>query len=56
MQRVQGDQVAQKRLQSRVEFFQNQIQQFQANPQIGRTLATNSMNPSQPGAVSQAPA
>jgi hypothetical protein len=56
MQRVQGDEVAQKRLKSRVEFFQNQIQQFQKNPQIGRTLATSSMDSSQPGVVSQATA
>jgi hypothetical protein len=56
MQRVQGDQVAQKRLENRVKFFQNQIQQFQANPQIGRTLATQTFAPNQPGAVSQAPA
>jgi hypothetical protein len=55
MQRVQQDPVAQKRLQNRVEFFQNQIQQFQANPQIGRTLATQTFAPNQPGAVSQAP-
>jgi len=56
MQRVQQDPVAQKRLQNRVKFFQDQIQQYQSNPQIGRTLATQTFAPNQPGEVSQTPA
>lgn len=45
MQRFQQDPIAQKRLQNRITFFQNQIQQFNVNPVIGRTLATNTLNP-----------
>jgi hypothetical protein len=52
MQKVQGDEIAQKRLENRVKFFQDQIQQFQKNPQIGQTLATKTLQPSEPGAVS----
>ncbi len=44
MQKVQGDEVAMKRLQNRVEFFQNQIQQYQTNPQIGRALSTQTFD------------
>ena len=37
---LQQDQMKQKIAQDRVEFFQNQIQQYQVNPQIGRALST----------------
>jgi hypothetical protein len=54
MQKVSQDPVAQKRIQNRMEFFQNQIQQFQNNPQIGRTLTSQTFSPQQPSAVTQA--
>ena len=38
MQKLQMDEVAQKRIQNRMQYFQDQIQQFQVNPQIGKTL------------------
>ena len=52
MQKLQGDEVAQKRLQSRMEYFQNQIQQFQVNPQIGRTLTHPTFSTAQPSEMS----
>ncbi len=54
MQKVQGDEVAQKRLENRVKFFQNQIQQFQNNPQIGRTLTSQTFAPQQPSSMTSA--
>jgi hypothetical protein len=55
MQKVQADPIAQKRLQNRMKFFQLQIQQHQLNPQIGRTLATQTLSPSTPAQVTQGP-
>lgn len=43
-------------IKDRLKFFQSQIQQYQNNPQIGRTLATQPFNPQQPGEVSSLPA
>jgi hypothetical protein len=40
MQRVAQDPTAQELLTNRREFFQNQITQFETNPQIGRALST----------------
>jgi hypothetical protein len=54
MQKVQGDEIAQKRIENRVKYFQNQIQQYQSNPQIGRTLATQSLAPNQPAQMTGA--
>lgn len=48
MQRLQGLPDSQKLIQNRVKFHQNQIQQFQANPQIGRALSTSAFQPKQP--------
>jgi hypothetical protein len=53
MQRLSQDEVAQKLIQNRVEFFQNQIQQFEQNPQIGRALSTQTFAPSQAPVTSQ---
>jgi hypothetical protein len=39
-QKIMGDPVSQKLLENRIQFFQNQIQQYQTNPQIGRALST----------------
>jgi len=47
MQRLQGMPDTQKLIQNRVKFHQNQIQQFQQNPQIGRALATKAFQPKQ---------
>jgi len=44
MQKFQQDEIAQKRLENRIKFFQNQIQQYAVNPVIGRTLATDTLN------------
>lgn len=52
MQGFQQDEVAQKRLQNRMKSFQNQINQYQNNPVIGRQLATQTFAPSQPANVS----
>jgi hypothetical protein len=54
MQKLQGDQVAQKRLQNRMEYFQNQIQQFSVNPQIGKSLTHPTFTTSQPSQMSNA--
>ncbi len=56
MQRVQQDQVAQKRLENRIKFFQNQIQQYQNNPQIGRSLGTQTFGQGPQPAQLSAPA
>ena len=55
MQRIQQDQVAQKRLQNRVEFFQVQVQQYSVNPQIGRTLSTTTFGSNAPVVSNQLP-
>lgn len=55
MQKVSQDPIAQKRLKNRVEFFQNQIQQYTANPAIGRALSTTTFGSNAP-VVSQQPA
>jgi hypothetical protein len=47
-QYLMQDQVKQKIAQDRMTFFQNQIQQFQLNPQIGRTLSTQPFTQGQP--------
>ena len=52
MQKVQGDEVAQKRIQNRMDYFQNQIQQYQNNPQIGRSLTSQTFAPQQPSPMS----
>jgi len=52
MAKLQGDEVAQKRLQNRMEYFQNQIQQFSTNPQIGRTLTHPTFSTAQPSEMS----
>jgi hypothetical protein len=44
-QRLQASPDSQQMLQKRAEFYQNQIQQHQVNPQIGRTLATQAFAP-----------
>ena len=56
MQKFQQDQIAQKRLQNRMEFYQNQIQQYQANPIIGRTLTTQTLRPNTPANMTNAQA
>jgi hypothetical protein len=53
MQKYQSDPIVKKIVDNRVKFFMNQIQQYQANPQIGRTLATQAMQPNQPAALTQ---
>ena len=55
-QRMAQDQVFAKIAQDRIEWFQNQIQQYQNNPQIGRTLATQPFTQTQPGNVTNAQA
>lgn len=50
-QTIAQRQDVQELLKSRIQFFQNQIQQYQKNPQIGRTLATDAFNPKEPGQV-----
>jgi hypothetical protein len=55
MQKLANDPIAQKLLQNRVEFFQNQIQQFQQNPQIGRALSTQTFAPTQAPVTSNQP-
>lgn len=56
MQRFQADPIAQKRLQNRVEFYQNQVQQYQSNPVIGRTLTSQTLAPNQPSNMTNAQA
>lgn len=41
-------------LQKRLEFFQNQIQQYQQNPQIGRALSTQTFQPKMAPALTMA--
>jgi hypothetical protein len=41
----------QKILENRVKFFQNQIQQFQQNPMIGRALTTGAFQPKEAPAL-----
>ncbi len=55
-EKLKTDPIYFKLFQNRLQFFQNQIQQFQMNPQIGRTLATQTFQPSQPAAVTQSTA
>jgi 5'(3')-deoxyribonucleotidase len=55
MQKLQGDEVAQKRLQNRIKQYQDQIQQFQNNPAIGRQVATQTFK-SQAPALQMTPA
>jgi hypothetical protein len=50
---IMNDPVQKVLLQNRIKFFTNQIQQYQVNPQIGRTLAPSALNPSQPATVTQ---
>jgi hypothetical protein len=45
MQRLQANPDTQKILENRAKFYQNQIQQMQQNPQIGRALATGAFQP-----------
>jgi hypothetical protein len=47
MQRLQAAPDAQKILQNRAQFFQNQIQQYTQNPVIGRALQTSTFAPKQ---------
>lgn len=47
-QELMQKKVSQEIVKKRIEYFQNQIQQYQVNPQIGRTLATAPMQPRQP--------
>jgi hypothetical protein len=47
MQRLQLMPDTQKILQNRAQFFQNQIQQYQQNPVIGRALQTSTFQPKQ---------
>lgn len=54
MQELSSKPNAGKRLQTRIKNYQRQIQQNQINPQIGRTLATQSGNPAAPAQVSYA--
>jgi hypothetical protein len=42
-----SDPVAKERLKNRIAYFQNQITQFQQNPQIGRALSTSTFNSKQ---------
>lgn len=53
IQRLQAAPDSQEMLQNRAEYFQNQIQQYQVNPQIGRSLATSTFNPRQPAAMTK---
>jgi len=55
MQKLSKDEVAQKRLQKRIEQYNDQIQQFQKNPQIGRQVATQTFANKAP-ALQAAPA
>jgi hypothetical protein len=55
-QKVAQDPVAQALLKNRAEFFSNQIQQNQVNPQIGRALSATTFGGPQAPTVSQAPA
>jgi hypothetical protein len=47
MQRLQLLPDTQKILQNRAQFFQNQIQQYQQNPVIGRALQTSTFQSKQ---------
>jgi hypothetical protein len=49
------DPVSKTLLENRIKFFTSQIQQFQKNPQIGRTLAVSAFDPSQPAQVTKGP-
>jgi hypothetical protein len=53
MQKYQTDEKLRKMVDNRFEYFQNQIQQFQNNPQIGRTLTSQTFAPQQPSQMSQ---
>lgn len=53
-QQVMQNPVTKKLLENRVKFFMDQIQQTQLNPQIGRTLATQTFQPNQPAPTTQA--
>jgi hypothetical protein len=55
MQEIGQKPNSQKMLQTRVQNFQNQIQQYQTNPVIGRSLATQSFQPNQPASVASTP-
>ena len=55
-QRMAQDKMFAEIAQDRIQFFQNQIQQYQLNPQIGRTLATQPFTQTQPGVVTNAQA
>ena len=56
MQKFQTDPIAQKRLQNRVQFYQSQIQQYQNNPVIGRTLTSQTLQPNLPSNMTNAQA
>lgn len=45
---IQKRKDVQKLLKNRIEFHRNQIQQYQLNPQIGRSLSTKTFQPQQP--------
>ena len=49
--RLQEDEQFRKIAEDRIKFFQDQIQQYSSNPQIGRTLAVQPFTSSQPGNV-----
>lgn len=51
MQEISAKPNSQKMFQTRAKNYQNQIQQYQQNPVIGRTLATSAFNPAQPAQV-----
>jgi hypothetical protein len=53
MQRLQAAPDSQEMLKNRAEYFTNQIQQYQKNPQIGRSLATSTFNPREPAAMTK---
>jgi len=53
--RMGQDKVFATLAQNRIKYFQNQIQQYQTNPQIGRTLATMPFDKSQAAPVTSAP-
>jgi len=52
-QAILGDPVSKALLENRIKYFTNQIQQYQRNPQIGRTLAPSTFNKAQPATVTQ---
>lgn len=56
MMKLQQDPVAQKLFQNYLNYYMLQIQQYQNNPQIGRSLATTAFSPSTPAQTTTAPA